>query len=108
MYQKVAAHPTVREIWAGTLTGRGVVQADEAEALTRKHTSELQRVMDALQPEQDFVEPQPEAPPPGAASKAETTVPLERLRELNGALLALPSDRKSTRLNSSHLVISYA
>ena len=51
---------------------------------------QLQGVLDKLQPEKDFVEPQPEAPPPGAAAKAQTAVPLERLSELNAALLATP------------------
>jgi 2-oxoglutarate dehydrogenase E1 component len=92
MYQKVSSHPTAREIWAGTLGERGVVTDEQVDALVRKHTAELQRVMDALQPEEDYVEPKPEAPPPGAAAKAETGVPLDRLRELNTALLTLPSD----------------
>jgi 2-oxoglutarate dehydrogenase E1 component len=92
MYQKIAAHPTVREIWARTLESRGTLEAGAADALVRKYTGELQGVMDALQPEQDFIEPQPEAPPPGAASKAETAVPLPGLREMNDALLRLPTD----------------
>src|SRR3954463_16119143 len=92
MYQKIAAHPTVREIWARTLESRGTLQPGAADALVRKYTDELQGVMDALQPEQDFIEPQPEAPPPGAASKAETAVPLPALREMNDALLRMPTD----------------
>ena len=52
---------------------------------------ELQNALDALQPEQDFVEPQPEPPPPGAAARADTAVPLERLGELNASLLTLPT-----------------
>jgi len=92
MYQRIASHPTVRERWAQTLVERGLMTSEQVEALNRKHTTELQAVMEALQPEQDFVEPQPEAPPPGAASKAETAVPIERLRELNAALLTLPSE----------------
>ena len=92
MYQRIGVHPTVREIWARTLESRGVVQPGAADALVRKYTDELQGVMDALQPEQDFVEPQPEAPPPGAAAKAETAVPLTQLREMNDALLRLPSE----------------
>ncbi len=91
MYKKIAAHPTVREQWAQTLVNRGQLEADEPEVLVRKYMDGLQGAMDALRPEQDFVEPEPEAPPPGAASKAETAVPLERLRELNTALLDLPS-----------------
>jgi 2-oxoglutarate dehydrogenase E1 component len=47
--------------------------------------------MDAVNTERDFIEPQPEPAPPGAAAKAETAFPLDRLRALNGALLALPA-----------------
>ena len=92
MYRRIAEHPTVRERWAQTLVQRGTVTEQQVEEVGRKHTAVLQGVMDALQPEQDFVEPLPEAAPPGAASKAETAVPLERLRELNTSLLTLPSD----------------
>jgi 2-oxoglutarate dehydrogenase E1 component len=92
MYQRIATHPTVREIWAKTLEARGMLQPGVADNLVRKYTDELQAVMDALKPEQDFIEPQPEAPPPGAAAKAETAVPLSQLREMNDALLRMPSD----------------
>jgi 2-oxoglutarate dehydrogenase E1 component len=92
MYQKVAAHPTVREIWARTLEERGAIEPGFADQLTTKYSDELQAVMDALQPEQDFIEPQPEEPPPGAASKVATGVAVERLREMNDALLKMPSD----------------
>jgi 2-oxoglutarate dehydrogenase E1 component len=91
MYQKIASHPTVREIWARTLETRGEIQPAAADAIARKYSDELQGVMDALKPEQDFIEPQPEDPPPGAAAKADTTVPIEQLREMNEALLRMPS-----------------
>ena len=90
MYQRIAAHPTVREIWARTLVGRGVVTAEQAESLASRHSAEMQRAYEGLKPEQDLVEPEPEPAPPGAASRANTEVPLARLRELNAALLALP------------------
>src|SRR5688572_24990841 len=90
MYQKIANHPTVREIWARTLVERGIVEASVPEALTKKYMDELQAVLDRLQPEKDFVEPMPDAPPPGAAAKANTTVPMERLVQLNTSLLAVP------------------
>ncbi len=92
MYQRIASHPTVRERWAQTLVERGAVQEAQVEELNRKHLGTLQEALEELQPEQDFVEPQPEAPPAGAASRVDTGVPLARLRELNGALLALPAD----------------
>jgi 2-oxoglutarate dehydrogenase E1 component len=91
MYQKVGSHPTVRELWARTLESRGELAPGAAAALVRKYSDELQSVMDGLRPERDFIEPQPEAPPPGAAAKADTTVPFEQLRELNTALLRMPS-----------------
>jgi 2-oxoglutarate dehydrogenase E1 component len=92
MYQKIASHPTVREIWARTLVERGVATEEQVEAANKKHTGELQAALDALQPEQDFIEPQPEAPPPGAAGRVETGVPLEQLRALNASLMSLPAD----------------
>jgi 2-oxoglutarate dehydrogenase E1 component len=91
MYQKISAHPTVREIWAHKLVESGAVQASEPETLSRKYMDRLQQALDTLQPEKDFVEPRPDAPPPGAASKAHTAVALERLSELNASLLATPA-----------------
>jgi 2-oxoglutarate dehydrogenase E1 component len=90
MYQHIGGHPTVREIWAGTLVERSVVSAERAEETYRARAAEMQAAYDALQPEQDLVEPEPEPPPPGAASRAQTTVAIEQLRALNDALLKLP------------------
>jgi 2-oxoglutarate dehydrogenase E1 component len=92
MYQRIAEHPTVRELWARTLIERESLQPSDAEAMSRKHLEELQSALDALHPEHDFVEPQPEPAPPGAAAKAHTAVPLDRLRELNASLLSVPAD----------------
>jgi len=91
MYQTIAKHPTVREIWARTLVSRGVVTEDHAERLYQSRAAEMQSAYEALRPEQDLIEPEPEAPPPGAAARAQTTVEIERLRELNRSLLALPA-----------------
>jgi len=92
MYQKIGSHPTVRELWARTLVERGETTDADADALNKRHFAVLQSALDALKPEQDFVEPEPEAPPPGAASRAETGVPLQTLQALNASLLTLPSD----------------
>ena len=90
MYQKIAKHPTVREIWARTLVERGTIDASLPETLNKKYMDDLQHVLDQLQPEEDLVEPLPEAPPPGAAAKAHTAVPLEELVALNASLMAMP------------------
>ncbi len=90
MYQTVAAHPTVREIWAKALVARGEIDAAAADALNKKYLDDLQHALDHLQIDKDFIEPQPEAPPPGAAARAQTAVPLDRLAALNASLLAPP------------------
>src|SRR3954453_21105156 len=90
MYQKIAAQPTVREIWARTLVGRGTIEPSLPDTLNKKYVDQLQRTLDQLQPEEDLVEPMPDAPPPGAAAKAQTAVSLERLSELNAALMSTP------------------
>jgi 2-oxoglutarate dehydrogenase E1 component len=47
-------------------------------------------VLEELRAEEDLELPQPEPPPPGAAKRIKTAVPIERLRKLNDALLQLP------------------
>jgi 2-oxoglutarate dehydrogenase E1 component len=89
MYRKIATHPTVRQIWTTTLVERGVIDGSSAEASNRRQMAMLQQTMDALKAE-DYIESQPEEPPAGAALKADTAVPLDRLRELNASLVRLP------------------
>src|SRR5256885_5697867 len=43
-----------------------------------------------------------------AAANARIAAPLQAMTELGFGVLLIAGDRKSTRLNSSHLVISYA
>ncbi len=106
MYQNIASHPTVREIWGRTLVLRGEIEQSVPDALNAKYLGQLQQAMDALQPEQDLVEPQPPAPPPGAATKANTAVPLETLRDINTSLATLPAGftmhRKLERSRDKH------
>ncbi|MFN7916559.1 MAG: 2-oxoglutarate dehydrogenase E1 component [Vicinamibacterales bacterium] len=90
MYRKIAAHPTVRELFAKTLVARGIVTTEQVSAMTAKYMAELQAVLDGLKPEVDFVEPIPPVPPSGAAAKVQTGVALDRLIALNDALLTLP------------------
>src|SRR6476620_3636429 len=90
MYQKIAGHPTVRELFAKTLIARGIVTEAQAAEMNRKYLDQLQKVLDGLKPEVDFVEPIPPVPPSGAASKAKTAVPLDALSTMNADLLKLP------------------
>jgi 2-oxoglutarate dehydrogenase E1 component len=90
MYKSVASHPTVREIWAQRLTDSGHTPGEAPDELVKKHFARLERALEALKPEEDFVPPIAEPAPPGVAGRAETGVPLERLREINEALLSRP------------------
>ena len=92
MYQKINAQATVRELWARTLVERGTMEQGAAEDMSRRFMDNLQQTMDSLKPEQDYIEPQPVEPPAGAAANTETAVPLDRLRELNAALVRLPDN----------------
>jgi 2-oxoglutarate dehydrogenase E1 component len=92
MYQRIAEHPTVRELWARTLVARGVIPQEQADDMIRSRLAEMQSAYEAVLPERDFIEPEPETPPPGAAAKAHTAVPIDRLREINASLLSLPDD----------------
>ncbi len=53
---------------------------------------ELQQTLESLKAEEALVEPLPSPPPPGAAKRVKTELPLERLRTLNDSLFQLPSD----------------
>ncbi len=90
MYQKIEVQPTVRELWANTLIQRKLIQPLEAEEMVQKHMEVMQHALEELKAEEDLYLPQPEPPPPGAARRVKTAVPIERLRKLNDALLKIP------------------
>jgi 2-oxoglutarate dehydrogenase E1 component len=89
MYRKVAAHPTVRDIWARAVEAQGEL-AEPAEEVVKRHFAVLEKALESLRPEKDYVPPIAPPAPQGAAGRAETAVSLDRLRELNDALLARP------------------
>jgi 2-oxoglutarate dehydrogenase E1 component len=90
MYRKVAQHPTVRQIWASALEARGAVEAGRADAMLAAKLDDLQQRLEALDPEKHLVEATPVVAAPGTAARAQTAVPIDRLRALNEALLAAP------------------
>jgi len=89
-YKQVSTHATVRELWARTLVSQGKVAAERPEELVRTHFSTLEKALETLRPEEDFVAPVPEAVPAGEAARAHTAVPLETLAAINEGLLAAP------------------
>jgi 2-oxoglutarate dehydrogenase E1 component len=101
LYARVAEHPTVRELWVAELVRRGLVTAEEAQAMLQEQIERLHAIRRAL----------PQEPPDeravasigreaggpsgglghaGAAATIATAVPAEALRALNAQLLAWP------------------
>lgn len=90
MYERIARHPTVREVWASTLDERGLIEAARSGRMLQERLNELQAMLQALKPEEAIVDRTPEIAPAGTARKAVTAVPYDELRALNDALLNLP------------------
>ncbi|MEZ4658900.1 MAG: 2-oxoglutarate dehydrogenase E1 component [Caldilineaceae bacterium] len=90
MYAIIDAHPTVRQHLAQQLIAQGQVDADEPEQLLNEQTARLQQALASLPTD---VTPAPEIkpPPPGAARKVETAVPLTALRKLHQDMLIVPA-----------------
>ena len=90
LYAAVSGHPTVRERYARTLVEAGVLTAGDVEAMVQRHFGAMEAAYADLKPERDFIPPLPQVPPAGAAQRAVTAVPLDRLRQINAELLAVP------------------
>jgi len=90
MYKAIAAHRTVRELFAEQLAAQGSVARALADALVKKHFTVLEQTFASLKPEEDYVAPVSEPAPAGTAARTETGVPVSRLREINSALLVPP------------------
>ena len=90
MYQKIDQHPTARKLWADELVKRGVMSDADVEALVSARMQSLQDIFESLDPEKDLANYRPESPVPGTARHTKTAIPVERLRELNRALLNFP------------------
>lgn len=89
MYQAIRNHPTVRQIWADKLIERGIVTAEEAEAMVTDFYNKLQHIVDNLR--EDAVPEQLPPPPAGIAGRVETAITPERLHAINKAL-EIPAD----------------
>lgn len=86
MYQKIAEHSTVRQLWVKCLLSRGVIRESLANELVLTYMTQIQSVFNSLEAESSLTEPIPASPQPGTARQTATAMPLEHLRELNHAL----------------------
>jgi len=90
MYKAVASHPTVRESWARTLVEKGTIPPGLPDSLVKTYFEELESTYASLASDREYTPPLPTPPPAGTAGQVATGVPLDRLREINEALLARP------------------
>jgi 2-oxoglutarate dehydrogenase E1 component len=90
VYKTIASHPTVRELWARVLVDNGSMPSELPNALVKKHFEVLETTYASLKPDQDYVPPLPAQPAAGTAARVATGVPIDRLREINNALLMRP------------------
>ena len=94
LYRVVRDHPTTRQLWANALIARGVISADEVQAMVERHNQHLQEILDSLadieEQAAELVEPPPEPPQPGLARLIDTKVPAERIMAINEALKQYP------------------
>ena len=92
MYRVIEEHPSVREQYARRLSERGVVSAEEAEALVAAVQAQMREAHEALKA--TFASGGAGAKERrigrGADAQIETAVEAERLRALNEELLAVP------------------
>ena len=93
LYRRIETHPTVRRIWAVQMVRRGVVEQQEPDALERAAEERLQAIRGSL-PRAGGTEAEGLGKAgtggAGAAAVPDTAVPLDRLRDLNEDILALP------------------
>jgi len=91
MAERIAAHPSVRELYAKQLAETGEAPAEEAERLTKEMQARVKAAHETLKT--SLAAPQPasgEGTPPAADAVVETGVPAERLRALSAELVHVP------------------
>jgi 2-oxoglutarate dehydrogenase E1 component len=90
MYQKIKDHPTVREIWAREIEGRGIITAEEAEGMVEEVYARMEEVRKKPKDEAKDGDLETQQPRTPLAEVPETAVSAEKLVELNAALLERP------------------
>src|SRR5438874_9258592 len=92
--------------WSGASTGIGYVRSKERQRNAARNATRRRQVRDSTISATD--DQNHRGPCSAATSRRSPTTAAALLRSANSGEQLLPLDRKSTRLNSSHVEISYA
>ena len=90
MVEKIARHPSVRELFAARLGEEGVVSAEEAERLLQEVETKLRAAHESLRSSLGGRPVREGHIPRSSGTEVVTAVADERLRALNAELLAVP------------------
>jgi 2-oxoglutarate dehydrogenase E1 component len=90
MAEKIARHPSVRELFAARLAEEGVVSAEEAEGLLQQVETKLRAAHEGLRSTLGGQAVSEGHIPRSSGTQVVTAVAEERLRALNAELLAVP------------------
>ncbi len=90
LYQRIKAHSTPRQVWGNRLVSDGIMTKADVDAIDADFATQLETIFDQVR-KQDETHEEPLPNPPAPAPVA-TTVPADRLRALNEALLTWPAD----------------
>jgi 2-oxoglutarate dehydrogenase E1 component len=92
MYEKIRAHPTVRQLYAEQLTREGILDVAQGDALVAEALQRLADAQAAVKRRLTGQAPREEPSRTRGAPAVEpvTAVPAERLRAINEQLLAVP------------------
>ncbi|QJC51957.1 2-oxoglutarate dehydrogenase E1 component [Paenibacillus albicereus] len=90
VYEKVRAHKTVATLYAERLKADGSLSAADIDRMIQDTQAELQKAYDVMKEQAAKGKRRDEGSIPVAPETTETAVPLERLKEINAALLQVP------------------
>jgi multifunctional 2-oxoglutarate metabolism enzyme len=93
MYERIASHPTAREIFARRLVEEGTVSSEEADASLERAQERMKAAHAAAKNRVRTVprEAKPRSSDSANGSVVQTSVPLQTLQALNAALLQVPA-----------------
>jgi 2-oxoglutarate dehydrogenase E1 component len=68
MYQKIKDHPTVRELWAKEVEKRGIITAEEAEAMVEEVYASMEEIRKKPKDEDQTRNSRPSSPAPRSST----------------------------------------